>query len=102
MKIKFNNREIELEFMFQSDMIYENIQKSSFKAQTETEWIVYFYSTYLALTNDTELDFDTCVKRLNEAPGVLFQFIKWYTTYQANVMKLISKDATQEETEKNA
>lgn len=100
MKINFNNKEIELRFSFRADMIYENIQNKSFGAQTETEWIVYFYSTYLAITDDTDLSFDDCVKLLDEDPLVLFQFIKWYVDFQQNNLKLIPKD--KEEDEKKA
>ena len=104
MKINFNNREIELKFNFRSDMIYENIQKKSFKAETETDWVVYFYSTYLSLTQDTQLDFDTCVDLLSEDPGVLFMFIKWYTDYQTNVLNIVNHPEEGEgtEDEKNA
>ena len=72
MTINFNDKEIELRFSFRADMIYENIQGKSFTAQTETEWLVYFYSTYLAITDDTDLTFDDCVKLLDEKPTVLF------------------------------
>ena len=72
MTINFNDREIELRFTFRADMIYENIQNKSFTAQTETEWLVYFYSTYLAITDDTDLSFDDCLLKLDNDPTVLF------------------------------
>lgn len=101
MTISFNDKEIELRFSFRSDMIYENIQGKSFSAQTETEWLVYFYSTYLAITDDTDLSFDDCVKLLDEKPIVLFQFIKWYVDFQSNNLKLIPQEKEEKDESKN-
>lgn len=92
MTIDFNDREIELRFTFRADMIYENIMQKSFKAQTETEWIVYFYSTYLAITDDTDLGLDDFILKLDESPKVLYDFIQWYVDFQSNNMKLIPKE----------
>ncbi len=99
MTINFNDREIELRFTFRADMIYENIMQKSFKAQTETEWIVYFYSTYLAITDDTDLGLDDFILKLDESPKVLYDFIQWYVDFQSNNMKLIPKE---KEESKNA
>lgn len=99
MTIDFNDREIELRFTFRADMIYENIMQKSFKAQTETEWIVYFYSTYLAITDDTDLGLDDFILKLDESPKVLYDFIQWYVDFQNNNMKLIPKE---KEESKNA
>lgn len=99
MTINFNDREIELRFTFRADMIYENIMQKSFKAQTETEWIVYFYSTYLAITDDTDLGLDDFILKLDESPKVLYDFIQWYVDFQNNNMKLIPKE---KEESKNA
>lgn len=92
MTINFNDREIELRFTFRADMIYENIMQKSFKAQTETEWIVYFYSTYLAITDDTDLGLDDFILKLDENPKLLYDFIQWYVDFQSNNMKLIPKE----------
>ncbi len=92
MTINFNDREIELRFTFRADMIYENIMQKSFKAQTETEWIVYFYSTYLAITDDTDFGLDDFILKLDESPKVLYDFIQWYVDFQSNNMKLIPKE----------
>lgn len=99
MTISFNDKEIELRFTFRADMIYENIMQKSFKAQTETEWIVYFYSTYLAITDDTDLGLDDFILKLDESPKVLYDFIQWYVDFQNNNMKLIPKE---KEESKNA
>lgn len=99
MTIDFNDKEIELRFSFRADMIYENIMQKSFKAQTETEWIVYFYSTYLAITDDTDLGLDDFILKLDESPKVLYDFIQWYVDFQNNNMKLIPKE---KEESKNA
>lgn len=92
MTINFNDREIELRFTFRADMIYENIMQKSFKAQTETEWLVYFYSTYLAITDDTDLGLDDFILKLDENPKLLYDFIQWYVDFQSNNMKLIPKE----------
>ena len=99
MTINFNDKEIELRFTFRADMIYENIMQKSFKAQTETEWIVYFYSTYLAITDDTDLGLDDFILKLDENPKLLYDFIQWYVDFQSNNMKLIPKE---KEESKNA
>lgn len=92
MTISFNDKEIELRFSFRADMIYENIMQKSFKAQTETEWLVYFYSTYLAITDDTDLGLDDFILKLDENPKLLYDFIQWYVDFQSNNMKLIPKE----------
>ncbi len=92
MTIDFNDKEIELRFTFRADMIYENIMQKSFKAQTETEWLVYFYSTYLAITDDTDLGLDDFILKLDENPKLLYDFIQWYVDFQSNNMKLIPKE----------
>lgn len=92
MTISFNDKEIELRFSFRADMIYENIMQKSFKAQTETEWFVYFYSTYLAITDDTDLGLDDFILKLDENPKLLYDFIQWYVDFQSNNMKLIPKE----------
>lgn len=92
MTINFNDREIELRFSFRADMIYENIMGKSFTAKTETEWLVYFYSTYLNITDDTDLSFDDCLLLLDKKPKVLYDFIQWYVDFQSNNMKLIPKE----------
>lgn len=91
MKIKFNNREIELRFDFNSDMVFETIMGKSFEQKTETEWLTYFYCTYLILTQDYELAWTDCVQMLSQQPWILWQFVKWYTTYMQNMQKLIPK-----------
>ena len=97
MTINFNNKEIELRFSFRSDMIYENIMNKSFKAETETDWIVYFYSTYLAITNDMNLGLDDFILKLDEDPQLLFKFITWYIDFQEKNMKLIHNNEEDEQ-----
>ena len=92
MTINFNDREIELRFSFRADMIYENIMGKSFAAANETEWLMYFYSTYLNLTEDYDLGFDDFLLLLDKNPRLLYEFIKWYVDFQEKNLKLIPKD----------
>lgn len=91
MKLIINNREVELRFSFKSDLIFESIQNHSFKGDTETDWVVYFYSTYLALTEDLDCNLDDFIKFLDEQPENLYAFIAWYTKVMTNQMALLPK-----------
>jgi len=92
-----NGKEFELVFKFKSDMIYEKIQGKSFTPDQETNWLVYFYSTYLALTGDEELLFDDFVLEMDKEPVKLYIFIKWYTTMYEQMMSVVKKELEQEE-----
>ena len=92
MIIHFDNKEIEYRFTFKADMIYEQIMDKSFTGNTETEWLVYFYSNYLSLTNDYELSLEDFISKLDETPVALYEFIGFYTKVQTNQMKLLPKE----------
>jgi len=62
MKINFNNREIDLKYRFESDIKFEAMMDKSFSPQGTTDWIAYFYCTYLTLTEDYELSLEDCEK----------------------------------------
>ena len=61
-------------------------------AKTETDWLFFFYTYYLQLTQDFELSFDDFLLLLNEKPWYLPQFVKWYTDWYDNNMKFIQED----------
>lgn len=101
-KVKLNGKDFELKFTFRADMIFENIYEKSFTGKTETEWIIYMYSTYLALADDTEVSLEEFVKWLDENPNSLLDFIAWYSKTQENNLKLMGAKIGEDEEGKKA
>lgn len=95
-----NNIEIEYKFTFKSDLIYENIMDESFQGKTEQSWIVMFYSTYLALSNDFDMTLDEFIEKLDEKPEGLYEFIAYYSKVVTNQIALLPKDKKQDSKKK--
>ena len=91
MKLTIHNRDVEFKFKFLSDIIFEQIQGHSFKADSEGDWIIYFYSSYLANSEDYETDLETFISYLDEDPANFYAFIAWYTKIMTNQMKMINQ-----------
>lgn len=96
MKLTIHNKEVEFKFKFLADIIFEQIQGHSFKADSESDWIIYFYSSYLANSEDYETDLETFISYLDEDPANFYAFVGWYTKIMTNQMSLISKDKEQD------
>lgn len=86
--INFNGNEVELKFSFLSEMIYENITEKSFTGKTQTEWIYYIFSTYIALSGDRDYKIEDFIEELNGKPQEMMKFIEWYITQQQQLLNL--------------
>ena len=91
MIINYNNKEIKLKFSFRADMLFEDATGKTFTAQSESEWLQYFFCTLVAITKDETLKFDDFLDWISDNPTVFYDFIEWYSDYQQNVMNLRKK-----------
>ena len=96
MRINLGDLSFDWKFKFLSDILYENIQEQSFKGDTESAWLIYFYCNFLAITENYEVTLEDFLKVLDENPAALYEFICYFTKYQTNMMSLISKDKEQD------
>ena len=80
MKVKINDREVELKYSFRSFMIYENITGKSFNPTNLTDILVFFYSTILGSDKSAELKFDEFMDMIDLHPALVTEFSEWLTT----------------------
>ena len=80
MKIKIKDLEITLKNSFRSLVIYEAMTKKSFKPETITDVIVYFYSVISASANPQQVDWDDYMDWLDENPTAINEFQTWLTS----------------------
>ena len=97
MKIKIDNREIELKYSFRSLIIYENIQNKTFAPQTMTDVLVFFFCTILGSDRDVQLSFDDFLDMIDVNPQLVSDFSEWLTNELNKDSLLESKDAEKEE-----
>lgn len=79
MKIKIQDKEIELKKTFRSYVIYESITDKIFNPKTMSDIITYFYSVVLASDKDINLTFDEFIDWLDENEDALNDFEQWLT-----------------------
>ena len=80
MKIKIKDLEIKLKNSFRSLVIYEAMTKKSFKPETITDVIVYFFSVISASANPQQVDWDDYMDWLDENPTAISEFQTWLTS----------------------
>lgn len=80
MKIKIKDLEITLKNSFRSLIIYEAITKKSFKPETITDVIVYFFSVISASANPEQVDWDDYMNWLDDYPTAISDFQTWLTS----------------------
>lgn len=80
MKIKIKDLEITLKNSFRSLVIYEAMTKKSFKPETITDVIVYFFSVISASANPEQVDWDDYMDWLDENPMAINEFQTWLTS----------------------
>lgn len=98
MEITIKNKTVKLRFTFASDMIYENLQNKTFDGKLQSDWIWYFYSTFLALSDEINTPFEDFLAELDSNPNLLNDFIKWYVDTQQALGRLTPQ--VKEETKK--
>ena len=97
MKIKIDNREIELKYSFRSLMSYENIQNKTFAPQLMTDILVFFYCTIHGSDRDVKLSWDDYVDMIDANPQLVTDFCEWLTNELNKDSLLESKDVEKEE-----
>lgn len=80
MKIKIKDLEITLKNSFRSLIIYEAMTKKTFKPETITDVIVYFFSVISASANPQQVDWDDFMNWLDENPNAISEFQNWLTS----------------------
>ena len=80
MKIKIKDLEITLKNSFRSLIIYEAMTKKSFKPETITDVIVYFFSVISASANTQQVDWDDYMDWLDNNPTAITDFQTWLTS----------------------
>ena len=98
MKIKIQDKEITLRYSFRSLMLYENIQKKSFKPETTTDVLVFMYCVIMGSDKDIKLEFNDFLDMVDENPVLVSEFADWLTA-EINKTTTLSPD-TEEEDEK--
>ena len=79
MKIKIQEKEIELKKTFRSYIIFESITDKIFAPKTMSDVVTYFYSVVLASDKDINLTFDEFIDWLDENEDALNDFEQWLT-----------------------
>lgn len=79
MKIKIQDKEIELKKTFRSYIIFESITEKIFAPKTMSDVATYFYSVVLASDRNLELTFDEFIDWLDENENALNDFEQWLT-----------------------
>lgn len=74
MKIKINDKEIDLKITMRAMIIFEKIADKPFNPITITDLILYFYATILACCPDFEMTFDNFLSYLDDNPSLFKQF----------------------------
>ena len=80
MKVKIKDLEITLKNSFRSLIIYEAMTKKSFKPETITDVIVYFFSVISASANPQQVDWDDYMDWLDNNPTAITDFQTWLTS----------------------
>lgn len=80
MKIKIKDLEITLKNSFRSLIIYEAMTKKTFKPETITDVIVYFFSVISASANPQQVDWDDFMDWLDENPNAIAEFQNWLSS----------------------
>lgn len=74
MKIKIDNKDIELRVTMRAMIIFEKIADKAFNITTVTDLILYFYANILACYPDFNMTFDEFLSYLDENSDVFKMF----------------------------
>ncbi len=100
MEITIKEKTIQLKKTFRSLIAYESAMGKSFKPETFTEYIMYFYCVIIASDLSIELTYDEFINWLDENPNVLDEFSQWILEQNNREAKL-TKKKTVKKAEKN-
>lgn len=90
MKIKINDKEIELKQTIRSLIMYENIKGESYSPKSLNDILLYIYCVVIASSKDYSIDYDAFIDWIDDNPGELekiSQFIQQTQENQNNIKK---------------
>lgn len=91
MIFKIKNEDIDIQISFRCDVLFENMMDKSFEGKNVTEWLSYFYASYLvALGKNPEniLEFDEFINELDQDRTMLLEFTQFYNEQMKRATKL--------------
>lgn len=97
MIITIKERDVDIKFNFRAEMIFEEVRGHTFNGQNTTEWLMYFYATIIANTQDGFIGFEEYVNWLSDHAEYLYDFIEYYTEINRNIVELRKKKKEQQE-----
>lgn len=99
MNITINNRDVDIQFHFATELLYEQIQDKTFTGQKTTDWIIYFFCTVISCTEDGFIGYPEFLEWLDQHPTEFYSFIEWYSDYVTKVAELRQATKKAEPTE---
>lgn len=77
MKVKINDKDIELKNTVRSLLIYENITKKTFSGDSVQDILTYLYCVVLASSKDYSIKFNDFLDAIDDNPNILNDFTEW-------------------------
>lgn len=77
MKVKVNEREIELKWTFRALLIYEQLTNSTFEPKTLGDIVNFLFCIILGSDRDLKISFDDFLDWLDENPNAINEFAQW-------------------------
>lgn len=77
MKIKINDKEIELKYSFRAIIMWEQIQEKPFQPVSASDVMVYMYCILCSSDKSVKITFDEFLDYLDANPSVIEEFTKW-------------------------
>lgn len=77
MKIKINDKEIELKYSFRAIIMWEQIQEKPFQPVTASDVMIYMYCIVCSSDKTVKITFDEFLDYLDENPKVIEDFTRW-------------------------
>lgn len=84
MKIKINDKEIELKQTIRSLLMYENIKGESYVPKSLNDILLYIYCVVISSAKDYSLDYDAFIDWVDEHPEELEKVVKFIQQTQEN------------------
>ena len=80
MKVKLNDKEIELKYGFRALMAYENVMDKSLEMNTLSDILTFFYCIVITSARDNSIEFDDFMDYVDEHPEAVAEFNSWLST----------------------
>lgn len=77
MKIKINDKEIELKYSFRAIIMWEQIQEKPFQPVTASDVMIYMYCIVCSSDKTVKITFDEFLDYLDANPKVIEDFTRW-------------------------